>query len=70
MKRKKRWIQKCDVDDKILPIPTQGDSDWGYAGVPVVGPLIGGALAGIVTRVLQWAMQRGNVWSKDSRKRF
>jgi glycerol uptake facilitator protein len=36
----------------ILPIPKKADSDWGYAGVPVVGPLIGGALAGFVTRVL------------------
>ncbi len=29
----------------ILPIPGKGDSDWGYAWVPVLGPLIGG-LAG------------------------
>jgi glycerol uptake facilitator protein len=32
----------------ILPIPGQGGSDWGYAWVPVVGPLIGGALAAVV----------------------
>jgi len=30
----------------ILPIPGKGTSDWGYAWVPVVGPLIGGALGG------------------------
>jgi glycerol uptake facilitator protein len=36
----------------LLPIPKKADSDWGYAGVPVVGPLIGGALAGLVTRML------------------
>jgi glycerol uptake facilitator protein len=30
----------------ILPIPGKGSSDWGYAWVPVVGPLIGGALGG------------------------
>ncbi|MEM1095735.1 MAG: MIP/aquaporin family protein [Bacteroidota bacterium] len=29
----------------ILPIKGKGDSDWGYAWIPVVGPLIGGALA-------------------------
>ena len=29
----------------ILPIAGKGDSDWSYAWVPVVGPLIGGALA-------------------------
>jgi glycerol uptake facilitator protein len=32
----------------VLPIPGKGESDWGYAWVPVVGPLIGGALAAIV----------------------
>ncbi|KAF3464261.1 MIP/aquaporin family protein [Streptomyces sp. Tu 3180] len=32
----------------LLPIPDKGTSDWGYAWVPVVGPLIGGALSGIV----------------------
>jgi glycerol uptake facilitator protein len=29
----------------ILPIPGKGTSDWGYSWVPVVGPLIGCALA-------------------------
>ena len=29
----------------ILPIPGKGTSDWAYAWVPVLGPLIGGALA-------------------------
>ena len=28
----------------ILPIPGKGSSDWEYAWIPVVGPLIGGAL--------------------------
>jgi glycerol uptake facilitator protein len=32
----------------FLPIPNKGTSDWGYAWVPVVGPLIGGVLAGLV----------------------
>jgi glycerol uptake facilitator protein len=31
----------------ILPIPGKGDSDWSYAWVPVLGPLVGGALAGV-----------------------
>jgi glycerol uptake facilitator protein len=30
----------------LLPLPNKGASDWGYAWIPVVGPLIGGALAG------------------------
>ncbi|MFE6890427.1 MIP/aquaporin family protein [Streptomyces sp. NPDC057694] len=33
---------------QFLPIPNKGTSDWGYALVPVVGPLIGGALAGVI----------------------
>jgi len=28
----------------LLPIPGKGSSDWGYSWVPVVGPLIGGAI--------------------------
>ncbi|MGO2558490.1 MIP/aquaporin family protein [Brachybacterium sp.] len=32
----------------VLPIPHKGGSDWGYAWVPIVGPLIGGALGGLV----------------------
>lgn len=31
----------------VLPIPGKRDSDWGYAPIPVAGPLIGGALAGL-----------------------
>ena len=32
----------------LLPIPNKGTSDWGYAWIPVVGPLIGGALSGVI----------------------
>ncbi len=32
----------------FLPIPGKRDSDWSYAWVPVVAPLVGGALAAIV----------------------
>jgi glycerol uptake facilitator protein len=34
----------------ILPIAGKGGSDWGYAVVPVAGPLMGAALAGMVVR--------------------
>jgi glycerol uptake facilitator protein len=34
----------------ILPIEKKGDSDWGYAGVPIAGPLIGATLAGLFAR--------------------
>ena len=35
-----------------LPIAGKGPSDWGYASVPVIGPLIGGGLAGVLLRVI------------------
>jgi glycerol uptake facilitator protein len=35
-----------------LPIAGKGPSDWGYAIVPVLGPLLGGGLAGIVLRAI------------------
>ncbi len=34
----------------ILPIPGKGGSNWGYAPIPVIGPLIGGALAAVLIR--------------------
>jgi glycerol uptake facilitator protein len=36
----------------ILPIAGKGGSDWSYAPIPVIGPLIGGALAGLLLRIL------------------
>jgi glycerol uptake facilitator protein len=36
----------------VLPIAGKGKSDWGYAGIPVIGPLIGATLAGILIRVV------------------
>ena len=38
----------------LLPIPNKGVSDWGYAAVPIIGPLIGGALAGVVIRLIKF----------------
>jgi glycerol uptake facilitator protein len=35
----------------LLPIPGKGHSDWAYSWVPVVGPLIGGALAALTYQV-------------------
>jgi glycerol uptake facilitator protein len=37
----------------ILPIMNKGKSDWGYAWVPVVGPLIGGFLAAILYMLIE-----------------
>ncbi|NSC20730.1 aquaporin family protein [Streptomyces albus subsp. chlorinus] len=38
----------------LLPLPNKGGSDWGYAWVPVVGPLVGSAIAAGVYN-LAWA---------------
>ncbi len=32
----------------LLPIAGKGDSDWGYSWIPVVAPMVGGILAGLV----------------------
>jgi glycerol uptake facilitator protein len=36
----------------VLPIAGKGTSDWSYAIVPVIGPLIGGGLAGMFLRAI------------------
>lgn len=36
----------------LLPIPGKGSSDWGYAWIPVAGPVIGGVLGALVFRAL------------------
>jgi glycerol uptake facilitator protein len=40
------------VAHAVLPIPGKGTSDWGYSWVPVVGPLVGGAIGAIAFNVL------------------
>jgi glycerol uptake facilitator protein len=37
----------------LLPIPGKRDSDWSYSWIPVVGPLVGGALAGLLLLVIK-----------------
>jgi len=36
----------------LLPLRSKGSSDWAYSWVPVVGPLLGGLLAGLVYHVM------------------
>jgi glycerol uptake facilitator protein len=36
----------------LLPISGKGPSDWAYAWVPIIGPCIGGALAGYLLRLI------------------
>ncbi|MGG3843657.1 aquaporin, partial [Anoxybacillus kestanbolensis] len=36
----------------LLPIPGKGSSNWGYAWIPVVGPILGGSLGGLFYKVV------------------
>jgi len=36
----------------LLPVAGKGPSDWSYASIPIVGPLVGGLLAGVALRVI------------------
>ena len=36
----------------LLPISGKGQSHWDYAGIPIIGPLVGACLAGLVVRLL------------------
>jgi len=38
----------------VLPIAHKGTSDWSYAFIPIVGPLIGGVLAGVFIRAMNF----------------
>lgn len=42
------------IAHQLLPLPGKGPSDWGYSWVPIIGPLIGAALAAVVFMVLPW----------------
>lgn len=36
----------------LLPIAGKGDSDWGYSWIPVVAPMVGGILAGLLIGIM------------------
>ncbi len=38
----------------VLPIPGKGGSDWGYAWVPIAGPLVGGVVGAFAFSALGW----------------
>ncbi|ADG99415.1 major intrinsic protein [Segniliparus rotundus DSM 44985] len=42
------------VAHAVLPIPGKGTSDWGYAPIGVIGPMIGAVLAGFACRWLPY----------------
>jgi glycerol uptake facilitator protein len=37
----------------VLPIAGKGGSDWNYAPIPIVGPVIGATVAGLAVKLLQ-----------------
>ena len=39
----------------ILPIPGKGASDWGYAWIPVVGPVVGGVAGALLFQLVESA---------------
>lgn len=40
------------IAHSLLPIAHKGSSEWPYAWIPILGPVIGGAIAGAVSYVL------------------
>jgi glycerol uptake facilitator protein len=42
------------IAHQLLPLPGKGGSDWAYSWVPIVGPLIGAAIAAGMWLALGW----------------
>jgi len=42
------------IAHSLLPIAGKGGSDWGYAAIPVLGGLLGGAVAGLIIRLIKF----------------
>ncbi|MFN2572177.1 MAG: MIP/aquaporin family protein [Gemmatimonadales bacterium] len=42
----------------VLPIPGKGPSDWGYAWIPILGPIAGGLIAALLYKVA-WVSAAG-----------
>jgi glycerol uptake facilitator protein len=38
----------------LLPLGKKGGSDWGYAVIPIAGPLAGAAIAGLFARTIHF----------------
>jgi glycerol uptake facilitator protein len=46
----------------LLPIPGKGKSNWGYAWIPVVGPILGGALGAVFYKAIFKGDVNGLFW--------
>ena len=42
------------IAHSVLPIAKKGPSNWRYAPIPILGPLLGGALAGAVMKLVKF----------------
>jgi glycerol uptake facilitator protein len=46
----------------LLPIPGKGSSNWSYAWIPVIGPLLGGCLGAIFYKAIFLGKVTGSLW--------
>lgn len=47
----------------LLPIPGKGKSNWGYSWIPVVGPILGGALGAVFYKAVFLGKITGLFWT-------
>ncbi|MDP4104285.1 MAG: MIP/aquaporin family protein [Bacillota bacterium] len=46
----------------LLPIPGKGNSNWGYAWIPIVGPILGGSLGGLFYKAAFLGKTTSSLW--------
>lgn len=46
----------------LLPIPGKGSSNWGYAWIPIVGPILGGSLGGLLYKAAFLGKPTASLW--------
>lgn len=46
----------------LLPIPGKGSSNWGYAWIPIVGPILGGSLGGLFYKAAFLGKPTTSLW--------
>ncbi|MDQ0155798.1 MIP/aquaporin family protein [Robertmurraya andreesenii] len=46
----------------LLPIPGKGGSNWGYAWIPVIGPILGGSIGGLFYKAAFLGEPTASLW--------
>lgn len=46
----------------LLPIPGKGSSNWGYSWIPVIGPILGGAIGAVFYKAVFLGELTGTFW--------